>query len=55
MLKPLISFLGILVLGFLDDSLLLDTSLLAGEATKIIQLGATYLTNLVHFDAVDVG
>ncbi len=35
--------------------LLLDTSLLTGQTTQVIQFGTTYLTALVDLDAVDVG
>ena len=36
------------------SALFLDTSLLAGEGTEVVQLGTTYFTNLVHLDAFDV-
>ena len=43
------------LVGCAAGSLLLDASLLTGESAQIVQLGATYLTTLVHLDAVDVG
>ena len=36
------------------DALLLDAGLLTGELAKVVELGTTYLTNLVHLDAVNV-
>ena len=36
------------------NSLLLDAGLLTGELAQVVQLSATYLTNLVHLDAVNV-
>ena len=36
-------------------TLLADAGLLAGEVAEIVELGTTYLTNLVHFDALDSG
>ena len=32
-----------------------DASLLTGQVAQVVQLGATYLTYLVHGNAVDVG
>ena len=37
-----------------SGSLLLDASFLTGEFAQVVQLGATYLTNFVHLDGVDV-
>lgn len=34
-------------------SLLADTGLLTCKITQVIQLGTTYLTNLVHLNAVN--
>ena len=36
-------------------TLLADAGLLAGEIAEIVELGTTYLTNLVHLDALDSG
>ena len=36
-------------------TLLLDTGSLTSELAQIVKLGATNLTNLVYFDALDVG
>ncbi len=36
-------------------ALLLDTGSLTSELAQIVKLGATNLTNLVYFDALDVG
>lgn len=38
-----------------NNTLLGDACFLAGELAQVVQLGATYLTNLVHLNAVDVG
>ena len=36
-----------------DNSFLFDASLLTGKSAEIVQLSATNLTNLVHYDAID--
>ena len=36
-----------------DDSFFFDSGFLACKTTQVVQLGAAYFTNLVHFDAVD--
>jgi hypothetical protein len=36
-------------------TLLLDTGSLTSELAQIVKLSATNLTNLVYFDALDVG
>ena len=41
-------------LVFLTCQLFLNTSLLTCEVTEVIELSATYLTYLVHLDALDV-
>ena len=41
------------VLG--DGAFFFDTSLLTGKSAEVVQLSATNLTNLVHYDAVDSG
>ena len=38
-----------------DNSFLFDTSLLTGKSAEVVQLSATNLTNLIHYDAVDSG
>ena len=38
-----------------DNSFFFDTSLLTGKSAEVVQLSATNLTNLVHYDAVDSG
>ena len=38
----------------LHDTAFFNTSLLTGELAQVVQLGTTYLTNLVHLDAVNV-
>ena len=42
------------VLFSADDFLLFDTCFLTCKVAQIIKFGATYLTMLVHLDAVDV-
>jgi len=44
-----------LVLLLSYAALFSDASLLASEIAQVVQLSATYLTNLVHLDAVNVG
>ena len=44
---------GLSLLG--SNALLSDASLLTGEVAQVVQLSATNLTNLVDYDAVDVG
>ena len=34
-------------------SFLFDSGFLTGKSAQVVQLGTTYFTNLVHFDAVD--
>lgn len=41
-------------LVLLTCQLFLNTSLLTSEVTEVIELSATYLTYLVHLDALDV-
>ena len=41
--------------ALLRHSLLLDTSLLTGEITQVVDTRAAYDTHLVHLDLVDVG
>ena len=41
-------------LVLLACQLFLNTSLLTCEVTEVIELSATYLTYLVHLDALDV-
>ena len=38
-----------------SNALFLDTCLLTCEVTEVVELSAAYLTNLVHFDALDSG
>ena len=42
------------VLFACDDLLLFDTCFLTCELAQIVKFSATYLTMLVHLDAVDV-
>ena len=41
-------------LVLLACQLFLNTSLLSCEVAEVVELSATYLTNLVHFDAIDI-
>lgn len=47
--------LFLLVLSSNHLTLLLNAGSLTGEVTEIVKFSATYLTTLVHLDAVDVG
>ena len=44
-----------LLLNGSTAALLLNTSSLTSELAQIVKLSATNLTNLVHFDALNVG
>ena len=44
----------VILLSSNRTTLLLDTSSLTSELAQIVKLSATYLTNLVHLDRVDV-
>lgn len=47
--------LFLLVLSSNHLTLLLNAGSLTGEVTEIVKFSATYLTTLVHLNAVDVG
>ena len=50
------SFSALRLSFLLDDgALFCNASLLTGEITQVVQLGTTYLTYLVHYNAVNVG
>ena len=43
------------LVGLDARALFLDTGSLTSELAQIVQLSTTYLTNLVHLNALDVG
>ena len=45
---------GDLVSSLDSLTLFFDACLLTGELAKVVELGAAHLTNLVHFDALNV-